>query len=298
MARLVDRISVLMERAGVLLARYGRPVRDALILVGLARAAYYFFVQGIQPWTFIGLDTRAYWQIDLAHPYANSAVGEVSTYLYSPAFAQIMAPFSSLAFPVLLAGWMLVMTAICIWLVWPWPWAALILLLPVTYELFVGNIHFLIAAAIVLSFRAPAAWALPVLTKITPVVGLLWFPVRRDWRGLAIATGTIAGIVLVSFVIAPSAWADWVEFLLRSPGRSDLLAPRLVLASMLVAVGAATGRRWLVPLAVFISLPVVWVNSWVILLAVIRLRDRVPTITELAVDGGRTAPTYAAGPDR
>jgi hypothetical protein len=274
MARLVDRISALMDRAGALLGRYARPVRDALILVGLGRAAYYFFVQGIQPWTFVGVDARAYWRIDLAHPYANSGLGDVSTYLYSPAFAQVMAPFSNLPFAVFDAGWTLLLVATCVWLVRPWPWAALILVLPVTYELCVGNIHFLIAAAVVLGFRAPAAWALPVLTKITPAVGLLWFPVRRQWRALGIAVGTIVGIAAISFVIAPSAWTDWVTFLLASPGRSELLLPRLMIAALLVVFGALTGRRWLVPVAVFLSLPVVWINSWVILLAVIRLRDR------------------------
>ena len=176
MARLVDRISGLMDRAGALLRRYARPVRDALILVGLARAAYYFFVQDIRPWTFIGLDARAYWGVDLAHPYVSSGLGEVSTYLYSPAFAQLMAPFSNLPFEVFLAGWMILLAAVFVWLVWPWPWAALILFLPVTYELFVGNVHFLIAAAIVVGFRAPAAWAFPVLTKITPAVGLALVP--------------------------------------------------------------------------------------------------------------------------
>jgi Glycosyltransferase family 87 len=286
-APLVDATSRWLDRGGRLLSRYGRPIRDALVIVGLARAAYYFFVQGIQPWTFIGLDTRAYWQVDLAHPYVNSGVGEVSTYLYSPAFAQAMAPFSLVPFPVFAAGWILVMTAIFAWLVRPWPWAALILLLPVVYELLVGNIHFLIAAAIVLSFRAPAAWALPVLTKITPAVGMLWYPVRGEWRNLAIALGTIGGIVLVSFVLAPSAWFDWIRFLVDSPGRSELLLPRLVLASLLVVVGAATGRRWFVPVAVMLALPVVWVNSWVILLAVIRLRDGVPPIT--AALGGTSA---------
>jgi hypothetical protein len=285
MARLTDRISGLMDRAGALLRRYARPIRDALILVGLARAAYYFFVQDIQPWTFVGLDARAYWGIDLAHPYVSSGLGEVSTYLYSPAFAQLMAPLSNLPFEVFLVGWMFLLAAVFVWLVWPWPWAALILFLPVTYELFVGNIHFLIAATIVLGFRAPAVWAFPVLTKITPAVGLLWFPVRREWRGLAIAVGTIAGIVLVSFVIAPSAWVDWVRFLLSSPGRSEVLLPRIALGVALVLVGAATGRRWFVPVAVFISLPVVWINSWVILLAVIRLRDGVPPIT---ADAGGT----------
>jgi hypothetical protein len=279
MAGFVDRISALMDRAGALLGRYAGPIRDALIIVGLARAAYYFFVQDIQPWTFIGLDARAYWGIDLAHPYVGSGVGEVSTYLYSPAFAQLLAPLSLLPFPLYVVGWIALSTAICAWLVRPWPWAVPMLILPILYEILVGNIHFLIALAIVAGFRAPATWAFGILTKITPSVGPLWFAVRREWRSLAVAVGATALIVAVSAILAPSAWADWIAFLLASPSRSELLLPRLALGAALVVLGAATGRRWLVPVAVFISLPVVWINAWVILLAVIRLREPVPSIT-------------------
>ncbi len=41
------------------LARFHRPLRDALVLAGVGRALYCFFVQDIQPWTFWGLDARA-----------------------------------------------------------------------------------------------------------------------------------------------------------------------------------------------------------------------------------------------
>ena len=51
-------------------------------------------------------------------------------------------------------------------------------------------------------------------------------------------------------------------------------------ACLLVVFGARTGRRWLVPVAVWLSLPVVWVNSWVILLATIRLRE--PEVSPVA----------------
>lgn len=272
MADVVQAIEGPADRAGAVIARFSRPIRDGLILVGLARAAYYFLVQGIHPWTFVGVDARAYWQVDLAHPYVGSGVGDLSTYLYSPAFAQLMAPLSVLPFPVFNALWTALLIVVLAWLVRPWPWAALILLLPVSYELFVGNVHFLIAAAIVLGFRAPGAWAFPVLTKITPGVGILWFLFRREWRAAAIAIGAIAGISLASFAITPSAWADWTAFLLASPGRSEWLVVRVAIACLLVAFGARTGRRWLVPVAVWISLPVVWINAWVILLAVIRLR--------------------------
>jgi hypothetical protein len=265
----------LMERAGTVVTHYRRPIRDGLVIVGVLRAVWYFFVQGIQPWTFFGIDARAYWGVDMTHPYVNSGVGDVSTYLYSPAFAQLLAPLSNLPFPVFDALWTVLLLVTFVWLVRPWPLAAVILILPVVYELCVGNVHFLIAAAIVLGFRTPGTWAFPILTKITPAVGLTWFPVRREWRALVIAVGVTAAVVVVSFVLGPTAWWDWIAFLLASPGRSELLIPRIVIAVLLVALGAATGRRWLVPVAVWMSLPVVWINSWVILLATIRLREPV-----------------------
>jgi hypothetical protein len=261
---------------GERLARFRRPMRDALVVVGVLRALFYFFVQDIRPWEFAGVDARAYWGIDLAHPYVGSGVGDVSTYLYSPAFAQLMAPFSALPFPVFFALWTTLSLAILVWLVRPWPWAAAILCLPVIYELCVGNVHFLIAAAIVVGYRVAATWAFPILTKITPGVGVAWFLVRREWRDLALAAGATAAFVVVSFALSPSAWADWIDLLVSSPGRSQLLAIRVVGALVLVAVGAWTGRRWLVPVAVWIALPIVWINSWVILLAMVRLREDVP----------------------
>ncbi len=253
------------------LVRLRRPIRDALVVVGIGRALWYFFVQGIRPWEFAGVDARAYWQVDLAHPYVGSGVGDISTYLYSPAFAQLLAPLGVLPFPVFFALWTAISLVILVWLVRPWPWAVPILALPIIYELCVGNVHFLIAAAIVLGFWAPSAWAFPILTKVTPGVGVTWLMVRREWRALALAAGATGAITAVSFALAPSAWSAWMDFLLASPGRSQLLLPRIALAAALVVFGAWSGRRWLVPVAAWIALPIVWVNSWVILLAVIRL---------------------------
>jgi len=271
-----------LDRAGRLVERYKRPLRDGLILVGVLRAAWYYLVQGIWPWTFIGVDARAYWGVNLAHPYAASGVGDVSTYLYSPAFAQLTAPLSMLPYPVFLALWIGVLAVVFAWLVRPWPWAAAILALPVSYELLVGNIHFLLAAALVVGLEWPIVLPLGVLTKITPGIAFGWHLVRRDWHRLAVGLGFTAAISAVSYLLAPSAWTDWFAFLAASPGRSELLVPRVVLGSLLVVIGALTGRRWLVPVAVWVSLPVVWVNSWVILLAVIRLRHRVPPVTPRA----------------
>lgn len=253
--------------------RWRRPVRDALILVGLIRAFVFFFVQGEQPWTFWGVDARAYWQVDLAHPYTQSAVGELSNYLYSPVFAQLLAPFSLLPFEAFFALWFAASLAVCIWLVRPWPWAVPMLILPIVYELCVGNIHFFLAAAFVLVLRAPSLWALPLLTKITPAVGGLWHLVRGEWRAAAIAALTTGSLVAVSYVLNPSAWQDWFAFLLGEQGQSQLLLPRLAVAGLLVAWGARTNRPWVIAVAGWLALPVVWINAWVILLAVIRLRD-------------------------
>jgi Glycosyltransferase family 87 len=267
--------------ASELIRRYRRPIRDALIVVGLLRAFVYFVVQGIHPWTFIGIDARAYWGVDLAHPYANSGVGEYSTYLYSPAFAQFLSPLYVLPFEAFFVVWTIASIAVLYWLVRPWPWALLILLLPWTYELFVGQVHLFIAAVIVLGFRYPALWAFNILTKVTPGVGLLWFLVRREWRPLAIALATTGAIALASFVLAPTAWFDWVAFLRGSTGSGELLYPRLALSAAIVVAGALTGRRWTVPVAVWLALPVVWIESWVILLAIIRLREPVPAALPL-----------------
>ena len=147
------------------------------------------------------------------------------------------------------------------------------LLLPIVYELCVGNIHFLLAAAFAVVLRAPAVWAFPLLTKITPGVGIVWHVVRRQWRALAIALGTTGAIVAVSFALNPSAWIDWITFLVTERGQSELLVPRLIAAAALVVWGARTNNAWTIAVAGWLALPVIWVNAWVILLAVIRLRQ-------------------------
>ena len=233
----------------------------------------FFVIQGEHPWTFWGVDARAYWQVDLAHPYTDSAVGELSNYLYSPAFAQLLAPFSALPFEVFFVLWTAVSVVILAWLVKPWPWVVPMLLLPIVYELCVGNIHFLLAAAFVVVLRAPSVWAFPLLTKITPGVG---HRVARGPRAVACPRdraghdgGHRRGLVRAH----PSAWIDWVTFLVTERGQSELLVPRLLAAGALVVWGARTNNPWTIAVAGWLALPVIWINAWVILLGVIRLRQ-------------------------
>ena len=171
--------------------------------------------------------------------------------------------------------WTVLLAGVALWLARPWPWALVMLVLPVVYEVLVGNIHLLIAAAIVIGFRLPWVYVYPVWAKLTPAVGIGWWFVRAEWRPFLVAVLAVLGIGAVSY----RAPAHGLGRLGRgccgpAPARTTPLLPRAIAAVVLVTFGALTGRRWMVPVAVWISLPVVWVNAWVILLAIIRLRER------------------------
>ena len=139
--------------------------------------------------------------------------------------------------------------------------------------------------AIVVGFRWSASWALMFITKVTPFVGVLWFAVRREWRAFAFAIGVTAAIVAVSFALDRAAWEQWIAILradlttgagqgtLDTPGwyLAVPLLPRLVAAAALVVVAALTDRRWLVPFAVVLALPVIWLNGLAVLAAVVPL---------------------------
>lgn len=257
----------------MIVLRNRRAVRDALVILGLARAFVYYALQGIHPLDGVGVDARAYWRVDLAHPYLASGVGEVSTYLYPPIFAQVLAPFSLLPFPAFYALWTVIAIGLLAWLVRPWPWALAIFALPISYELLVGQVHLVIAAVIVLGFARPALWAIPILSKVTPGVGVLWFVFRREWSKLAIALGVTGAIVAVSFVAYPTAWFEWVDFVVGSTQRGEALPLRIAIAVGIMALAGLTNRRWLVPVAVTLAFPVVWVETYCVLLAIIRIVD-------------------------
>jgi hypothetical protein len=157
-------------------------------------------------------------------------------------------------------------------------WFGFVLLIPfIAIEIAMGNIHILLAAAIALGFRYPVLWSFLILTKVTPGVGLLWFFVRREWRALGQAVGATAVIAGISFLVAPHLWSDWIETLKATYAQSvpqPLLLGvipipgRLVIAAGIVMYGARTDRRWLVPIAAVIAIPVMYVNSLTILVAV------------------------------
>jgi len=193
-------------------AKLLRPARDGAILACVALAVAHMF--GL---TQTGVDAHTYWSSDPLHPYSATAPAAADAYFYSPAFTQILWPIHALPWEWFIAGWTLLLIAAIVWQAGLWT-AFVLMLVPVFVDLTVGNIHLLLAAAILLGFRWPWTWSFVLLTKITPGIGLLWFAVRREWRSLGIALAATAIVAGVSFAIAPSLWWEWVDVLHAASG--------------------------------------------------------------------------------
>ena len=238
-----------------------------------------------------GHDARAYWAAPLDDPYEPGSVGQESAYLYSPAFLVALSPLRALSWPLFLGLWTAGLLAALMWLARPLLFLPLLLLaLP---EIWGGNITILLAAAIVLGFSRPFSWAFPLLTKVTPGIGVLWFAVRREWRNLGVALAATVGIIAAVALITPGLWADWFQLLLSSTGSSTVpgsvpisFLARLPFAVALIAFAAWRGQRWLLPIGVLLAMPVIWWGSLALLTASVALkRDEIETWFEgLAVD--------------
>lgn len=248
-----------------------RALRDGAVVAGLLFAAYLFAVVAPNVGTF-GFDAYAYWAVNPVDPY-RTAVGGLAAFNYSPPIAWLFAPASLLSWYAFLWLWTGILVGTVIWLggrgrrvIW------LLAFPPVALELYHGNVHLLIGAAIALGFRYPWAWSFVALTKVTPAVGLVWFAVRREWRSLAIALAATAAIAALSVIVEPRQWAAWIQFLGATSEGATIaqfqiglpLWLRLPAAVALVAWGARSNRRWTVPLGATIALPILWVSGFAI----------------------------------
>lgn len=238
-----------------------RIARDAACLAGLIWLAY-GLVAFREP---LLIDAQMYWSVNPAGPYDGFVWGGFG-FSYAPPLAQLFAALHVIPWPIFATAWTAMNVGILIWLLRPRPWVALVLAFPIWDSLRTGQIELLMTAAVVVGFRAPATWALPILAKITPGLGMAWFAARREWRPLAIALGMTAAIVAVSVATVPVWWSDWFGFLTqRTGGAQQLVELRLAIAAALVVWGARSGRAWTVPAAAMLALPVVYVHSLVML---------------------------------
>lgn len=262
----------------------GRPLHRRLLRrlpLVVALAAIVFGWIGLNAEGIYFRDALAYWRPDFDDLYGGREVGVMSTYLYSPAFAQLVWPLGLLPWPLFAALWSALSLGVLVWLVGPYVAAVLFFVPgPVADEISTGNIHLLLAAAIVVGFRQPAAWAFPLLTKVTPGVGVLWFLGARQWRPLLTALAVTLLLSAVSFAVAPSAWWEWFETLRRSgavpvPGEIAVIPGplwlRASIAALLAVAAGAAGLRWLVPVAATLALPVPWSSGLAVLVASLAL---------------------------
>jgi hypothetical protein len=252
--------------------RFGKPLLVGLLALGyLVSAALALSLLRLGQF---GYDVYAYWSVDLGHLYATDlpTLGDFGAFHYAPAVAQVFALFHGVPWYAFLFGYEALLVGTLIWLGWRWT-PLLFAFPPLILELYAGNINLLLAAAIALGMRYPAAWAFVLLTKVTPGVGVLWFAARREWRHLGIAVGATALIVAVSFAIAPSLWSEWFTALTTLQGQAAGEIPiplllRLPIAAAVVWWGAMTDRRWAVPAAAVIATPVLWIGwpAWLVVL--------------------------------
>lgn len=234
------------------------------MLAGLILGAYLVLVAAPGKGTF-AVDAIAYWRVDLADPYraapAGGAWGDIGFFFpYAPPIALLFAPFAALPWLAFVTLWYGLLIAALTWL-----GRRSVLLLaafpPVALNLSDGNIHILLAAALVL--------------------GLLWFVARREWRQLVIALGVTAAIVAVTAVALPGQWLGWLEMLRDSAGVPPpwpaLPIPlwlRLPVAAAIVWWGARRDARWTVPLGATIALPALWLGGLAMLVGCWPLRSR------------------------
>jgi hypothetical protein len=268
--------------AGHVAARFRRLDLDRLAMAAFVVVILVFAgarTFGMSPWDGRGVDLYAYWTTRDGLAYSTAHQGDTGAYLYSPAFAQAISPLTMLPWRAFAGIWTLLAAAPLLWL--GGRYAVLLLLLPpIAMSVLLGQLDLVFAAAVVAGFRWPAAWALLIVTKITPVVGLVWFLVRREWRSLGTAIGVTVVVVAASAFLDPAGWIAWLELLRRMEfpvlGGNLWFLPvplwlRLPAAAALVAWGALTDRRWTVPVGVCLALPTVWLNSPTILVAVLPL---------------------------
>ena len=223
-----------------------------------------------------GVDANPYWSTSLDSPYTGAAAGLPGAYLYSPAFLQGLTPLRLLPWEAFIGLWLALELAALAWLLTPLGALAFLAFPPITSEVLIGNIHTFLAVALVLSITRPWTWTLGVLSKPTLAVGMGWYIGRREWRQLAIAVGAGAAVALVSFAVAPGLWFDWIERVRGAESRGGaawtiFLVVRLVLAGALSVYAGWRRRPAFLPVAMYLALPIPWLEGLTMLAAVPRL---------------------------
>jgi hypothetical protein len=265
------------------------PTRLRALRHGLWFAAFLYCIASLG-WALSdlsGVDAHAYWS-SWRNGLYSAGPEQRDAYLYSPVFAQVLWPLTLLPWPVFYGLWTAAAIAVFAWLLAPlglrWAIPLILICMP---EIEAGNVWPFFALVLVLGFRFPAAWSFPVLLKVTPGVGVLWFAARREWRRAAVAIVVALGIAGVSFAFAPGLWTEWIRLLLHpsdftNPARETLtpmlhfpaavrLGVGLPLSAALTIYAARKDRPRLLPMAMLLASPVTGLNAVALLAAIPRM---------------------------
>jgi len=237
--------------------------------------------------SIVGFDSFAYWNVDAFHPY-NAALGTIGSFTYSPALALVASPAHLLPFGLFFVLWdsFLIVNLVwltrrmtLVWLVFP---AGAARALPRQRPHPAGHglrPRVRIPGAVV---DRPAhqghARSLAALVRRSAGNGDRWLGSGRDrghlGRFVRHCPGRMVRLaeVLTSAQSTGAGSNDWYAFLFPP------LWLRLAAAACLVVWGARTDRRWVVPVATAIAMPVIWVTTPAILVAIPRLRHKSPAL--------------------
>jgi len=249
-------------------------------------------------------DEYAYWlaaeRLIAGQPLydATATPGVPYAYFYPPPLAQVLAPFT-LVVPdaVYVVAWTGLLLG-CLFIVADRRFLAalaLVAFVPVAVELWYRNIHLVLAVTLVLALRRSPIWfAVGAAIKVTPVLGLLYLLAARRWRDAGIVA-VVGGVMLVvSVVMSPDAWRQFIEIAARlgpTTGASIVDVPfgiRAVVGVTLAVVAGLLAREgrvrdgkgglWFVRagesallFAIVVANPTLWVTAFSMLISLIPL---------------------------
>jgi hypothetical protein len=268
----------------------GRMTLPPLGIVLLAMVgASLLIVVAVNHWALPN-DEHAYWLAGqrLLHGLAlydpNATSITPFAYWYPPVVAQIVAPISAvLSSEAFSWAWTVVLLGCLVFLAGRRPLVALALVafVPVATELWFRNVHLILAVLIVLAIRRwPVLFAVGAAIKIAPGLGIVYLAARGRWRDAGVAAVVGLAILVVSVVLAPGAWADFVDILrARGPGDASSFVPipyvvrAIAGLALAVIAGRLTPRNGepLLVVAIVVALPTLWFTALSTLVALVPL---------------------------
>jgi hypothetical protein len=240
-------------------------------------------------------DAHTYWLagrhiLEGAPLYERVAIDAPGAISYPPLFAQLWAPLALLPELAFTWVWRLLCFACLLYLAGSWRNVGLWLLFPLTItELSSANVTLPAGAALFASLRGRpwlAVWAGSLKYGGLLLLPYLWISRPAERRAL-VAGGLVVGAAfLVSFLLAPASWALYVEWLGWQAGLPEVDNVKLVrilptaaadfalrsgIAAAFVVFAIRVGSDRIAYAASVITVPLLWIERVVPMLAVLRL---------------------------